>query len=74
MKYIARVMQREETGEEQCLREFCGSDYDDTEDRAAEWINDRDLDNQYPESVFFIAMEREEHLWAYYSEEHNEEY
>lgn len=57
--YHAKVMQRMETGEVVCLRELRNADPDVAEDRACEWINDRDLDNQYPESEFFVDLERE---------------
>ena len=63
--YHAKVMQRMETGEVVCLREFGNADPDVAEDRACEWINDRDLDNQYPESEFYVDLERE---GAYYDE------
>jgi len=61
--YRAKVMQRTETGEEFCLREFCHEDPDSAEDRACRYINDRDLDNQYPESEFYVDLARE---GAYY--------
>jgi len=57
--YHAKVMQRMETGEVVCLRELRNADPDVAEDRACERINDRDLDNQYPESEFFVDLERE---------------
>lgn len=57
--YIAKVMQRTETGEEFCLREFRHGDPDYAEDRACMYINDRDLDNQHPESEFYVDLERE---------------
>ena len=63
--YHAKVMQRMETGEVVCLREFRNADPDVAEDRACEWINDRDLDNQYPESEFFVDVSRE---GSYYAE------
>ena len=56
--YIAKVMQRTETSEEFCLREFKNSSFDEAEDRACEYINDRDLDNEHPESGFFVVMEK----------------
>lgn len=55
--YCAKVIQILETGEEVCLAEFKRDDPDLAEDRACEWINNRDLDNQYPESEFVVRLE-----------------
>lgn len=57
--YCAKVIQIAETGEEFCLREFRRETYDEAEDRACEWANDRDLDNQYPESTIDVRVEKE---------------
>ena len=58
--YSAKVIQRTETGEEFCIREFFHEDPDCAEDRACAYINDRDLDNQYPESEFYVDLSPED--------------
>jgi hypothetical protein len=57
-----------ETGEEQCLCRFFKDDPDMAEDRACQWINDRDLDNQFPESQFVVRVRKQGNLFDYCEE------
>lgn len=58
MSYEARLIQIDELGEERCLYSCRRETADEAEDRVCEWANDRDVDNQYPESHFRIEVNR----------------
>ena len=62
-RYAASVVQIQETGEEAVLCTFYKHDPDVAEDRACQYINDRDLDNQYPESKFVVRVRKEVPVW-----------
>lgn len=58
MSYVANVVQIQETGEEMIVRTVTHGDPDIAEDRACAYINNNDLDSQYPESRFVVRVHR----------------